>query len=183
MAPLGQVTLYFTHLNAKWDGLVSSGWWDAVCTDTSVQSSCSKEIKLEETFQLLSFQESPTAHLGVRWHLLPIGAFPFLATAEAGTSKTLWETRNSTPALLHIQPQCYNAKSYHPNQTQSPNPAVTTTHEASQSTGEPRGKSWCQPSPPRNAAEKANAGQNGAFITQTTSCQHRERPSAHLGAT
>ena len=60
-------------------------------------------MKLVETLQLLPFQESPTAHSGVRWHLLPIGTFPFLATAEAGTSKSLWETRNSTPAPPDIQ--------------------------------------------------------------------------------
>lgn len=116
---------------------------------------------------------APSAHRGISlpshsrsWHLQnPLGDQKF----------------NSCP--MDIQPQCYNAKSYHPNQTQSPSPAVTTTHKASQSTGEQRGKSWCQPSPPRNTTEKANAGQNGAFITQTTSCQRRERPSAHLGAT
>lgn len=139
-----------------------------------------------ETLQLLSFQESPTAHFGVCWHLLPIEAFPFLATAEADTSKNIWETRNSTPAPPDIQgtaqPQRCTPNPTTQPKPKDPTPAATTTHEASQSAGEQRGKGWCQPSPPRNAAERANAGENGAFIPQTTSSQRRQRPSAHLGA-
>lgn len=41
-------------------------------TDVTVQSSRSKEIKLVETLQLLSFQKPPTAHFGVHRHLLPM---------------------------------------------------------------------------------------------------------------
>lgn len=175
------------HLNSKWDGLI---YFKQLVGCYVYRYKCSELLEPGNqasrnlpAVSLLRGTNNPfwgvlasSARQGISlpshsrcWHLQkPLGDQKFNSCPTCH--------RGYSPAtMLHT-------KSYDPNQTQRPNPAVTRTQEPSQPAGEQRGKGWCQPNPLTNATEKANARENGAFITQTASSQHRQRPPAHLSA-
>lgn len=146
--------------------------------DISAQSSWSKEIKLVEILQLFP----PRSHQPILGCAGTSCHQSISLPSHSGDSKNLGETRNSTPAPPDtpgtVQPQCYVPN---PTTQTKPKDPVQLHQKASQSAGEQRGSGWGQLTSPRNTAEKASAGENGAFIPQTTS-QRRQRLPAHLDA-